>query len=235
MPQDFQFSFTFGGEKYEGVVLTWGLDGRRRRRGPAQSAHNDDDWAASLQEGWAPDPRDRDQGVGWTIDVHDMHRMLAAVQDGRATIDDLRDTLRALTNKPSERSGCCVECDNSIEHHAADVQRWERARARFDDPAVYPFLVTQKTIHAWDCYRFTGHLPDHPGNSVRAYVHQRDPYSSAVLARLSPEEATAWMDARTGPKGGLNWRRCRVCQPALPGAWDSESNDVPLGPGVPRS
>lgn len=167
-------------------------------------------------------------------DVHDVHRTLAAAQDGRATVGDLQDQLRALTNKPSERSGCCVECDDSIEDHAAAVRHHERARARFDDPSAYPFLVTQKTIHAWDCYRFTGQLPDHPGSSVGDYVHKRDPYSSAVLARLSPEEARAWMEARTGPKGGLSWRRCRSCQPALPGAWDSESNDVPIGPGIPR-
>ena len=232
MPQDFAFDFTFGGEEFEHVVLTWGLHRRRDRRQDAEVREQDWDWT---RESWVPDPAERERGVGWTVDVPDVLRMLDQVRAGRATVDEARDMLLALTQESSKVSGCCVDCDNAADQYAEAVARCERARARFDDPSTYPYLVSQSAIHDWDCYHFTGRLPQGVGASLSDYVHNVLPGGpDSDLARLTADEAVAWMDARTGPKGGLRWRRCRSCQPALPGAWASESNDVPLGARAPR-
>jgi len=37
MPRDFTFSFTFGGERFDDVVMTWGLDRRRLRCSHAEA------------------------------------------------------------------------------------------------------------------------------------------------------------------------------------------------------
>lgn len=161
--------------------------------------------------------------------------MLDHVRGGRATVDEVRDLLLALTQETSKVSGCCVDCDSAVDEYAEAVARCERARARFDNSNTYPFLVSQSAIHEWDCYHFAGRFPEGAGSSLSDYVHNVRPGGSeSDLARLTAEEAVAWMDARTGPKGGLRWRRCRSCQPALPGAWASESNDVALGLGSAR-
>lgn len=228
MPQDFIFDFTFGGERFDGVTLTWGLD-RRPQRG--RDRHPGWDWSNAS---WIPDPREREQGIGWTVDVPDVVRMLDQVRAGRATVDQLRDTLLALTKELSKKSGCCVECDDAVDSYAEAVAYQERARARFDDSTTYPYLVSRSAIHTWDCYHFAGRLPDSVGSSVSDYVHNILPGGGGErdISRLTADEALAWMNARTGPKGGLRWKRCRTCQPALPGAWSSEFNDVPLGTGT---
>ncbi|MFJ5927627.1 hypothetical protein ACIQF6_34030 [Kitasatospora sp. NPDC092948] len=33
---------------------------------------------------------------------------------------------------------------------------------------------------------------------------------------LTTDEATAWTQERTGPRGGANYRLCKVCCPTLP-------------------
>lgn len=231
MPQDFLFDFTFGGEEFEHVVLTWGLDRHRPRSRRVQV--DDQDWD---RRSWISDPAEREQGVGWSVDVPVVLGMLDQVRAGRATVDEARDMLLALTQEPSKVSGCCVACDDAGDEYAEAIARCNRARARFDDARTYPYLVSQSAIHQWDCHHFTGRLPEGAGSSLGDYVQNVRPGGSERdLERLTAEEAVAWMDARTGPKGGQRWRRCRSCQPALPGAWASESNDVPLGAGSRRS
>lgn len=156
--------------------------------------------------------------------------MLEHVRGGRATVDEVRDTLLALTQEPSKKSGCCPDCDDAIGDYAAAAASCERARARFDDAETYPYLVSQSATHTWDCYHFAGRLPEGVGSSVSDFVHNVRPGGlDRDLTRLTADEALTCMTERTGPKGGLRWRRCRTCQPALPGAWESESNDVPTG------
>ena len=226
MPRDFTFSFTFGGERFDDVVMTWGLDRRRLRCSHAEARGEEWDWS---RESWIPDPRERDGGVGWTVDVPDVLAMLDEVQAGRASVDDLRSTLLALTQEPSKKSGCCVDCDAAVEEYAAEVGRRDRARARFDDTDRYPLLVTQAAIHSWDCYHFTGQLPEGAGSSVSDYVHNvrtagRDP----ELARLTADEAVTWMDSRTGPRAACaGGDAAVVSQPALPGRGNRRATTSP--------
>jgi hypothetical protein len=224
VPQDFAYDFTFGGEDFQDVVLTWEFDRRRY-------ASKD----GSSRKSRLPDPSGRDQGIGWAVAVSDVLRMLDRVRSGHASVDEVRDMLLALTQEPSKKSGCCPDCENAIDDYASAVAQVERARARFDDPITYPYLVTQSAIHTWDCHHFAGQLPAGAGSSVSDYVHNVGRFRSEHgLTRLTAEEAARWISARIGPQGGQRWRRCRVCQPALPGAWESEANDVPNTAGPVR-
>lgn len=50
------------------------------------------------------------------------------------------------------------------------------------------------------------------------------PRSSGASTRMTPAELTAWLARRqSSPK------RCKLCEPALPGAYGSQASDVETG------
>ena len=133
MPQDFIYSFTFGGEEFEDVTLTWGLNRSSGRRQHVRTREQD-----RAPQSRIPDPAGRERGGGWSVDVPVVLGMLDHVRAGRASADEVRDMLLALTQDPSKVSGCCVECDDAVDDYAEAVERSARARARFDDSAATP-------------------------------------------------------------------------------------------------
>ena len=155
--------------------------------------------------------------------------MLELVGRGASTAEQARQTLLKLTQLFSEKSGCCPDCEIAISSYAKAIVHHKEEVRRFDDANTYPYLVSRSTIHSWDCYQLANQLPDRPGPSLQDYGDKQRPGDGGrELARLTPDEAESWINQRTGKRGGRNWRRCKSCQPALPGAWSSESNDVPV-------
>ncbi|WP_431913284.1 hypothetical protein [Micromonospora carbonacea] len=49
--------------------------------------------------------------------------------------------------------------------------------------------------------------------------------SSGASKRMTPAEITAWLARRQSPP-----KRCKLCEPALPGAYGSQASDVETGP-----
>jgi hypothetical protein len=108
----------------------------------------------------------------------------------------------------------------------------ERHR-RYGQPEVFPYAAGRHTLHRTGCSaaatcmwaggggRPTGrvhasylstysHLPEQD-RDVRFESHF--PYPDLVA--MTGDEARRWVDERIGPKGGRNYKLCRVCCPQL--------------------
>lgn len=207
---------TFAGVTYR-VDVQWGI----------VRHHEDDPWSL------------------FTMDVTTVVDVLRAVAEGKGTAAEALTAVEAGLGALIARSGCCPHCESQIDKYAQALARYAADMKADQERAVgmtgetHPFSVTVSgAIHMFDCrHRGDVSIP-HPGRTLQEYVHGvpdadwplhepgqyrgREPYAR----RMTPEELVPWLRSRLGPKGGELFRRCKVCQPALPVAYMSEACDV---------
>lgn len=205
----YEVAFTFAGEEYDGVGLEYG--------GYASSGEGD--------------------GAYWMVELSAVLRMLDAADRTGLPAADVRRILTAAIAKFSERSGCCPECDGAFDsyeqalrHHQEALEEHRRHEASMT-PESHPYVVSSSgKVHAWDCRTRPGQpVIEHPGGTLQEFVHGDRRFhlmgygvdiTGGSAQRMTAPELTAWLSQRTGVK------RCKVCEPALPGAYASEASDV---------
>ncbi|MBF9129697.1 hypothetical protein I0C86_12120 [Plantactinospora sp. S1510] len=189
-----------------------------------------------LYEGFGPDTGD---GAGWMIDMPVVLSLVAACEAGTIGPDDLRTALQQMMAGFRERSGCCPRCDEATESYATAMRQYEEALEQEErqqaalTPESHPFIVSSSgKVHAWNC-RSQPREPQvqHPGRTLQEYVHEGHGFygmlglrSSGASTRMTPGELTAWLARRQSPP-----KRCKLCEPALPGAYGSQASDVEAG------
>lgn len=98
-------------------------------------------------------------------------------------------------------------------------------RRRFDEPDRYPYASGKHTLHRSSCREVeqsVGHIEG--DDSVRVhgaltrFAHDGllDSGWATLMHMMNPGEAAAWVTERIGPRGGIRYRLCRICTPALP-------------------
>jgi hypothetical protein len=189
-----------------------------------------------LYDGSGPDTGD---GAGWMIDMPVVLSLVAACETGAISPGDLRSALQQIMAGFRERSGCCPRCDGATDSYARALCAYEEALAREEQeqaaltPESHPYTVSSSgKVHAWNC-RSQPREPrvQHPGHTLQEYVHEGLEYygtlglrSSGASTRMTPAELTAWLARRQSPP-----KRCKLCEPALPGAYGSQASDVEAG------
>ncbi|MEU1605553.1 hypothetical protein [Micromonospora matsumotoense] len=160
-------------------------------------------------------------------------RMLQAAEHIGATAADVRRVLLRAIASFSERSGCCPSCDESIESYeqalrlyqeAVEEQRQHEASMT---PESHPYVVSSSgKIHTCACRSQPGQrIIEHPGATLQEFTHgSRGHYYEVGVdsgaRRLTTAEMATWLHRRKVVK------RCKLCEPVLPGAYASEASDV---------
>ncbi|MGW5079566.1 hypothetical protein [Micromonospora echinospora] len=189
-----------------------------------------------LYSGSGPDTGD---GAGWMIDMPVVLSLVAACETGTIGPGDLRTALQQIMASFRERSGCCPRCDEATESYATALRRYEEELQREKQeqaaltPESHPYVVSSSgKVHTWNC-RSQPREPrvQHPGRTLQEYVHEGHEYygmlglrSSGASTRMTPADLTAWLARRQSPP-----KRCKLCEPALPGAYGSQASDVETG------
>lgn len=175
-------------------------------------------------------------GKGWMIDMPTVLAMLAACERGQGSAAGMRTTLLSVLAGFSERSGCCPECDVAVDDYARALQRYEqqleqeqRERAAMT-PESHPFVLSGAgKVHAWNCSSNPGRSTvHHPGLTLQQYVHGLGTDDADLTAGrgtwMTAEELTVWLGRRRAAP-----RRCKLCEPVLPGAYGSQASGVEAG------
>jgi hypothetical protein len=138
-----------------------------------------------------------------------------------------------------ERDGGCEAC----RRHRSDFERLVEDAAgfwrRYQQPEEYPFTAGKKGLHETSCSvvkrampkQFTRPTGTQFDRSLREYAHAANPFMSTgdyesfdgswdraatypTFQPMTAVEARAWIAQNTGPKGGRNYKQCRLCSPA---------------------
>ncbi|WP_088983209.1 hypothetical protein [Micromonospora echinospora] len=199
----YNVSFAFAGEDFEKVVLEYG--------------------------GFAPSEGD---GAYWMVELPAMLRMLQAAARTGATATDVRLMLLKMIAGISERSGCCPDCDESIDSYERALREYREAVEKQQHeasmtPESHPYVVSSSgKIHTCTCQSKPGQRTiEHPGATLQEFTHRSrghfyDAGVDSSAKRLTANELAAWLTRREVVK------RCKLCEPALPGAYASEASDV---------
>ncbi len=159
----------------------------------------------------------------WSVELPVVLWLLDAVCRGDLTAENVRGYLIECSSPPG---GCCWSCEAIRDTEEVVVAQCARARDEWfatwnaPTPESHPYAATGSSLHAWDCRTLPEPVPPPIITSKHAYVRyrydyehgdgRRDPYR-----RLTIDEAKRWTA-----------RRCKICAPALPGAWRDETSDV---------
>lgn len=125
------------------------------------------------------------------------------------------------------RCTVCAEAKPQFEDIKADATV---QRERLKDPANYPYAVGKHTLHQSGCKmaQAAAGTPwdDMPGrvasdmeaSGLRQFAHKgyRNTGWSAQMQVMTAQEAARWTRDRTGPRGGTQYKVCRVCRPPTP-------------------
>lgn len=186
----------------------------------------------------SPDPTP--EGSGFHVDLPSVLRMLKAAELGGFSAADVRAALLQTIAVFSERSGCCPDCDDAVESYEQALRDYELATTGQREhesqvtPESHPYIISGSgMVHAWSCRAPTPREFAHPGQTLQEYVHgaHYDGYGplgyrlhvGSEPQRMTAEEMTEWLRGRRSVK------RCKLCQPNLPGAFESEASDVEAG------
>ncbi|MEU9263600.1 hypothetical protein AB0D68_34985 [Streptomyces sp. NPDC048212] len=181
--------------------------------------------------------------VGWGMGIElpaviDMVRLAA---DGVVTAGQLVKHLEALAENVRAEydeddavtwgADCpavgCKVCDAAKEEFAAIAATTLTHRKRLQDPATYPYAGGKHTLHSSVCRETKERVgkipgPDDPWNNdarnLRQFAHEGLLNSSWAthMVMLTPQEALQWIYDRTGPRGGSQYKLCKVCRPQAP-------------------
>ena len=193
-----------------------------------------------IREGWGytvelpavVDLLDRIEGKQVTAaDVRDVLLQAADALYGPFRCWDAEDP-RALRAACSQAGGCSL-CEQRRSWFDAMLDGTDERWKRLQRPEEFPFAAGRQGIHTASCPVVSRETPAHYARptgdtytqALNAYSHTVDPHSdrdyfegSATYPRfeaMTTQEAHAWIAARTGPKGGRNYKRCQRCAPTL--------------------
>lgn len=183
--------------------------------------------------------------VGWgmAIEVPAILEMIRLVDEGKTSAGQLVKLLERVAEKvritheeigegetpwgadcPSE--GCAL-CEGAKEEFAAIAERTRVERQRFQDPETYPYARGKHTLHSATCSEAErGIGSDDPrwdkddARELRSFAHDRELSSSwaTFMTMLTAEDAVRWIATRTGPRGGAQYKLCKICRPSIPQA-----------------
>ncbi|MEU7823030.1 hypothetical protein [Catellatospora sp. NPDC049133] len=179
------------------------------------------------------------EGAGWMVDMPTMLRLLQAAENGDVAIAAVGDALRRMMASYSQASGCCPDCDYAMDAHARALKQYEAAADQLRQaeaamtPESHPFVVSSSgKVHSLTCRSDPG-LPTlpHPGRTVQEFVHESRMFdgvgSYQRIVGSARRVTTAELAEMLGRRSTM--ARCKLCQPALPGAYGSEASDVEAG------
>ncbi|MGC4886620.1 hypothetical protein [Micromonospora sp. DT227] len=210
------------------LVLTWDLipTVRSRRRGEPLRVES---------------PAD-----GWGVDVPGVLGLIEAIERTGGGIGQLREVLLGSIDKLVPH-GCCPDCEEALPSYKQALAAYAEAAERMVErqasvtPETHPFVVTRSSaIHLWNCPSSPSEDLVHPGDTLAEWTHGKvidgflvpvrsyDWEPTNEVRRMTGEELADWIRSVRGPQGGLNYRRCKRCQPALPVAYTSSAGDVYL-------
>ncbi|MFF0745759.1 hypothetical protein ACFYVL_35755 [Streptomyces sp. NPDC004111] len=130
------------------------------------------------------------------------------------------------------KDGCAL-CEHYRGHFESMLDECDERWSRLRRPEEFPFAVSRKGVHTVGCHIVRREAPEtyaRPAGSfyldaLREYSHsvdrRSDPWDFEGAHRyprikaLGAREMREWIDERTGPKGGLYYKRCQRCSPAL--------------------
>lgn len=143
--------------------------------------------------------------------------------------------------------GCCPDCEDELPSYEQALAAYEEAAAQLAEreasisAETHPFVVTRNSaIHLWNCPSAPREELSHPGDTLTEWTHGKlvdgvrvpvrryDWAPTNEVRRMTGEELADWIRSVRGPQGGLNYRRCNRCQPALPVAYTSAAAGVHL-------
>ncbi|WP_097865741.1 hypothetical protein [Streptomyces sp. rh34] len=182
-------------------------------------------------------------GWGMAIEVPAVIEMIRLVDEGKTSADRLVRLLESVAENirtdygedeegetpwgadcPSE--GCTV-CDGAKEEFAALAARTHVERQRFQDPDNYPYVRGKHTLHRAACSEaqrgIGSRSPDWTRNEaqdLRSFAHEHVTNSgwATHMTMLTPEDVAQWIATRTGPRGGAQYKLCKICRPSIPQA-----------------
>ncbi|MFJ4518971.1 hypothetical protein [Streptomyces sp. NPDC088816] len=101
-----------------------------------------------------------------------------------------------------------------------------KQRRRCVKPDRHPYTAGHRTLHQSVCPRtreWIGGIEDESPwmrQNLREFAHAGITNGgwATHMRVLEAGEAAAWVAERIGPRGGLHYRLCRICTPALPAA-----------------
>ncbi|MEV6883313.1 hypothetical protein [Streptomyces sp. NPDC051135] len=138
-----------------------------------------------------------------------------------------------------ERDGGCEACHRHRSDFERLVEDAEEFWRRYQQPETYPFTAGKKSLHETDCSVVKRAMPNQfvrPtatkfDSALRDYAHAANPLMPTgnyetfdggwdraatypTFRPMAASEARAWIAQNTGPKGGRNYKQCRLCSPA---------------------
>ncbi|MEV8021822.1 hypothetical protein AB0O76_36955 [Streptomyces sp. NPDC086554] len=190
-------------------------------------------------------PKERRWTDGWgvSIEVPAVIELLARVQAGTLSIEDLRSFLATQANEIAvdydpreadpiqrETNRCAGDCDRCQAKRPEFDRLHQEAleqKAKFDQPGVYPYTVSRSSVHLTTCPEVTrslGAIKQFPNSfwtvesALRHFTHEGAMTSSwaAHYWPMARHEAASWTAEHTGPKGGKQYRLCKICNPEHP-------------------
>lgn len=174
---------------------------------------------------------------GWSLDLPVVLTLFEAIDQGKLAASDARTMFLDAMAEFTERSGCCLLCEEALPRYEQALTKYEQSLADFEreaqevTPESHPYIINSNgTVHVWNC-RMAPPLgpPHHPGATLQEYAH-RQYWEYEAMPRLgwraTAEELAEWIEERRGPRGGAGHRRCKACWPSLPGAYESEASGV---------
>lgn len=220
MPIDGSVNLPIGSERVENVKFSWGWHYNPERRG---------------QVGW-----------GIAVELPAVIEMVQLVAQQNVSAEELHgqllrlaEAIRVQYDKPMPGmddepvstapwgSDCPVGCTVCADAKPAlEAFRAEAAaqRGRLAAPGEYPYAAGKRTLHRSTCQeaQSAGSLPlggwdpvEDERRWLRDFAHHGLTGSSNMQVLTAPE-AAAWVRERVGPRGGTQYRLCKVCAPAVP-------------------
>ncbi|MFF9091088.1 hypothetical protein ACF1BE_32940 [Streptomyces sp. NPDC014991] len=134
------------------------------------------------------------------------------------------------THGVSQVSVCasdCHDCAEARERFAAIRAESVVQRNRFDEPARYPYAAGKHTLHRVGCREVEQSVGQVKGDdstwmhgALTRFAHEgtTDSGWATHMRVMDSRQAAAWVTERIGPRGGVRYRLCRICAPALPTA-----------------
>ncbi len=220
MPSDGSFSFTVGSERVEDVQFSWGVHHNPVRRG--------------------------DVGWGISVELPAVIEMIGLVAQESASAEELRQRLLRLAEEirveydepslglddepvssapwGSDCPAACAVCSASKPDFEARQAEVNAQRERLAAPDSYPFAAGTRTLHrsvcrdaqtagnweafgAWNAVQAQRRL-------LREFAHHDN--RGPDMRVLTADEAAEWVRRRIGPRGGMQYRLCRLCSPESP-------------------
>jgi hypothetical protein len=127
----------------------------------------------------------------------------------------------------------CALCEHHRGHFENMLDECDELWNRHRQPDQYPYAVSRRGVHTVGCHIVRRETPEsyaRPAGSfyldaLREYSHSIDRHGDTWdfegaqryprIKALGSCETREWMDEHTGPKGGLYYKRCQRCSPAL--------------------